>query len=522
MKKFLCLFQALLLLWSCEGTFDDPESGAGGFITTEHGMIVLGERLEDPYSVDNVTKAVETLYPTKAGRVRIDPTDYYVRFLPRDRSQYDELVSLGLDLLDHPMDYRIVRDGDYYVDPEVGEESITWQYTVVRSGFDFPEDIRYEILDECYIAEHSSTKASDVDWDAVERESYLLTGNADFLSAESRAGTETAAPKGRIAIVDEAYDTEPVGVAGVKVTCNSFVKIASAFTDEEGYYEIPKSYSTDIRYRIVFKNQKGFAIGFNLVLVPASVSTLGKNSPKGVSVVIDSKSDRKLFDRCAVNNAAFDYYERCKSGAGMSPPPSDLRIWLFHRLSRSSTVMMQQGAVIDKSLVADYLGEYSSILKMFLPDVTLGLKDKEFDYQAIYSQTLHQLAHSGHFSLCGKDWWDNYVKFLLTSFVTSGWVAYGVGTEDGAGYAEIAEMWAFYVQTLLTRERYGDSVSPYGTSFWFHPQIFLTLNDRGLDCCKLSLALTPDVADRSVLQERLLALYPEYKSIINQTFLRYL
>ena len=31
-----------------------------------HGMIELGEKLEDPYSVENMTKALRSLYPTKS------------------------------------------------------------------------------------------------------------------------------------------------------------------------------------------------------------------------------------------------------------------------------------------------------------------------------------------------------------------------------------------------------------------------------------------------------------------------
>ena len=39
-----------------------------------HDMIVLGEQLDDPYSVENVKAAVARLYPTKAGRVDVEAT----------------------------------------------------------------------------------------------------------------------------------------------------------------------------------------------------------------------------------------------------------------------------------------------------------------------------------------------------------------------------------------------------------------------------------------------------------------
>ena len=41
----------------------------------------------------------------------------------------------------------------------------------------------------------------------------------------------------------------------------------------------------------------------NLILVQASVSTMGKGSVGGVSLEVTKDSDRSLFTRCVVNNA---------------------------------------------------------------------------------------------------------------------------------------------------------------------------------------------------------------------------
>lgn len=518
---------ALQFIVSCSEKFDD--SGLrGGWSDSEvpHEMIVLGEQLDDPYSVKNVTKAVESLYPSKAGAVKVEPTDYYVRFLPEDESQFDLLVRLGLDLLDHPMDYRIVREGDYYVDPEVGEGRITWQYSVVDRDFVFPTGIRYEILDECYLSDHASdTKAGGyegIDWDAVEKEAYRLTGNEMLLGDNTRAG-ESSSPEGRITILDDRYDTEPVGVAGVKVSCNSFVKIATAYTDESGYYKMKKHFSSSIRYRLVFKNVKGFGIGLNLLLVPASVSTLGKGLPEGRDCLIDTRSDKWLFARCAVNNAGYDYYESCTaSGERMRTPPSNLRIWLLQRMGCSAALMLQQGCLVDGTAVGDFLGDYSSLVKMFLPDVVLGLQGAMKDYATIYSEAMHQFAHASHFLQVGTSYWNRYLRFVLTSSASFGRISYGNGVEDDCGYAGISEMWAFYIQTVLFRERYSDTSVTFGTGYWFYPQIFLYLNDRALGRYKIFKALTEDVCDRETLQDRLLSLYPEEKNLINQAFLRYI
>ena len=273
----------------------DYEYGKG----LPHGKIVLGNRLENPYKTENMTKALVSLYPTKAGRVEVEPTDLYVRFLPVNKQECDELEALGLELVDHPLDYAIAVDGDWYHDPQIPEEDMTWQYAVVPVDFKFPH-IKYEIIDECYInTDISQTKSDGIDWDAVERESYILTGNESYLSDAMTKGSEKVSPSGRITIVDEhANGGKPFGVAGVRVSCNSFVKFDKCYTDRDGYYSMSKKYSSDLRYRLVFQNEKGFAIGLNLILVPASVSTLGKSGPAGVNVTVTKDSDDKLYRRC--------------------------------------------------------------------------------------------------------------------------------------------------------------------------------------------------------------------------------
>lgn len=129
--KFVLAVMGFMAVACNEKGMDDIREDESSTDVVSHEMIVLGKQLEDPYSVGNVTKAIANLYPTKANRVDVTPTDIYVRFLPEDEQQYQYLVDQGYDLMDHPLDYQIVKDGDYYHDPEVDEEGITWQYAVL-------------------------------------------------------------------------------------------------------------------------------------------------------------------------------------------------------------------------------------------------------------------------------------------------------------------------------------------------------------------------------------------------------
>lgn len=531
-RKMICVmrgkFQLLLLMlitMSCGKdeirSLDGVDYGYGRGLS--HEKIVLGGRLENPYRTENITRALLDLYPTKAGRVEVEPTDYYVRFLPADKSELEYLESLGLELMDHPLDYEIAVEGDWYHDPEIPENNVTWQYAVVPVDFDFPAHVEYEIIHECHIVKSSdNTKSDGIDWIEVERQAYVITGNEDMLDEIHTKAAEMTVPSGRITIVDEhANGAKPFGVAGVRVSCNTFVKFDHAYTDRDGYYRMKSKFSSKLRYRLVFKNEKGFAIGLNLILVPASVSTLGTSGAEGVDMTVTAKSDERLFRRCAVNNAAYDYYSRCGAhDMDISLPPDDIRIWIFNGLEASSAVMLHHGAILSNAQISSYLGKFAVLVKFLLPDITLGTEGKK-DYRSIYSTTCHELAHASHFAKVGTEYWNQYIYYIVESFISSGGHTYGDGSGNRAGYCEVGEDWAYFLEAMMFKDRYGGKFPTFGTSYWFNPQIFRYLNERGITVSGIFGVLNQDVTSKSKLKEALITSFPNKKSIIEQVFSRY-
>lgn len=520
------LLPLMLLLGCREEGMPEPDGRRVDVSALSHGMIELGEKLEDPYTVENMREAVASLYPTKAGAIAIKATDLYVRFLPKDEEEYARLLEKGLKLTDHPVDYRIVKEGDYYHDPDLSEEAITWQYAVVSKDFVFPAGIRCEVLDECYLSENDpvTRSGSGIDWEAVEAEAYRLTGNADLIPATRAEGEGASFPAGRITIEDpDAFGGKPYGVAGVQVCCNSFVKFATAYTDRDGYFQMSKKYSSNPRYRLVFKNSAGFSIGLNLILVPASVSTLGTGPAAGLDVHIDAESDGALFRRAVVNNAAYDYIARCASSdLDLKAPPQDLRIWVFKNLTSSSAAMLHHGAFVSgNELIQRYLGGYSSLLKTFLPDLTIGAKAGDGAFVDLYSAVMHEMAHASHYAQVGNAWWNPYITYVLRSYVTEGRQVYGSGSGEDAGYCEVGEMWAYFMESVLFQDRYGGDLPAFGTSFWFYPQIFRYLYERGMTCADIYKSLKSDVTSRDDLQDALVTLFPGQERTISQVFIRY-
>ena len=177
---------------------------------------------------------------------------------------------------------------------------------------------------------------------------------------------------------------------------------------------------------VVFKNSAGFSIGMNLILIPASVSTLGSGPAAGVDAHIDGESDGTLWRRAVVNNAAYDYIARCESSdLDIKAPPQDLRIWIFKDLTCGSAPMLHHGAFIEgNGLLQKYLGGYMSLLKVFLPDITIGAKTGDGAFADLYSAVMHEMAHASHYAQVGNNWWTPFITYVIRSYVTEGKQAY--------------------------------------------------------------------------------------------------
>jgi len=178
----------------------------------DEGQIVLGQKLEDPYSLKNIEQAYSNLKSSNSGAPDIDltPTHKYLRFLPNDDKEWNVLKSdENLVLYDFPMDYEIINRGTFYHDPSVPKDAITWQYCVVPIEYTIP-NVHYELMYEVFIPEINDNKNSSalnqflLD---LEHESVKLTGNLpkDEGSLKGTKGLLPSkwTPKGKIKVWDD-------------------------------------------------------------------------------------------------------------------------------------------------------------------------------------------------------------------------------------------------------------------------------------------------------------------------------
>lgn len=217
MRKIKFLFGAILstalIFKSCNKeeiqTADNTKLSENIYNTigVPDGMMKLGKKLENPYSLSNMKKAFALTSRLKSSAVNLQPTHLYVRFLPETTEEMAILVEdTLLKLYDYPFDYEIIKDGQYYHDPSIPLDKFTWLYTVVKPDYVFPK-VKYEILEEIYIPKESEEEA--------ELKSFAITGNLPDGNLKSMMMSKYK-PSGQITLQDNSNNTEP-GLRNVQI-----------------------------------------------------------------------------------------------------------------------------------------------------------------------------------------------------------------------------------------------------------------------------------------------------------------
>ena len=150
------------------------------------GKMVIGEKLKNPYSVQNMHKAYNNLRTDNKlkSAVNIETTHFYVRFRPKSFQELNILTrDTTLHIYDYPLDVEIKRGGTHYHDPSIPRNQITWQYTVVPVDYTFP-NIQHQKLADLFLQEETGKleelKSGSIDyfdWLTLETEALRITGN---------------------------------------------------------------------------------------------------------------------------------------------------------------------------------------------------------------------------------------------------------------------------------------------------------------------------------------------------------
>lgn len=481
--KFFVLIGILLFAVSCQ---KDDEIIPVETITTNtefssDGMVVLGEKLEDPYSVPNMNKAYESLKAqgllTSVKQEPITATHLYVRFLPKNETELTLLYDdKSLDLFDYPLDYEIKEQGSYYHDPDIPEGEHTWLYTSVSVSYNFP-NVAYEIIEECYIPEDSGEKNNFAA--LMEYESFKLTDNLTEEESTKGLFPPLVEPNGQLRV----HDTEKgnIGISKVKIRVSRFTKIKSAYTDANGNYNIDLGFRYSPSYSVIFQNETGFRVWGNWYYLGIATWNFGLHSNYGYSPIIYPSQTPWLF--ATINNGTYYYRETICPRYGVTKPASDLKIWALRfesmGLSGGAAAPMCQHVEMSVANITMFmlaetpsLGSslFPSIISNVLPDIFVVVG--EHDTRLCYVSLFHELSHASHFEQVDDSYWMSFVTATATH------IGYGDGTGPNDGYIGVSEMWGDYFgHNVCCKDYFGYTLNWIPDYEWIDPGILMRLHD---------------------------------------------
>lgn len=438
------------------------------------GMMVLGEQLKNPYSIENMNEAKTRL--VSLGIIEdfeIVPNKWYVRFLPEDTLQVEALDSdTTLMLFDHPLDYEILEYGTYYHDPSINDTMPTYQYTVVDPGYEIP-GISYDAIEELFVmdpdlAEEVDYPIDTTTWNLLEDEALLITGNLEedgdggYKSTQKR---KKWAPSGKIQVEEQSHewvgapDHEVwtlnshglVPLRKCKVRARRWFTWKSTYTASDGTFKMGGKFKGSVNYSLKFRNP-GYKVTDALGICP------NYNGPKrkgAWNLNISFNANSKSWYRATIINAIYHFREQANN----------------HNIKGYSTVYdIKVRAAFNSDFTSNTIGTFRHYLtpagsKLFGSDVRIQTKfDSRPKYtDDIYDVVMHELGHISHALKSPINW----------IFVS------GIARESWANVVEYYFMLPYYpdyVGGMVDQSR-DDIVGNTPSRDWKYTPFFIDLRD---------------------------------------------
>ncbi len=227
------------------------------------GEMVLGDKIEIPYSIENLKKAFYRLPLETRSSISIEnivTTHYYVRFHPKNEEELSILKNnSNLMLFEFPLDREIIINGTSYHDPSLPDDMPTYQYATIEAGYwenySRTLPVEYEVLIEAYIPDYYDTEAKSFAFDdgmvELMRKAYEMTGHE--YTPETKA--DPWYPEGTI----KAYDNiagRLVPIPSLRVRGIHLLRTVEALTDINGYYKFPNSFKNKTTMKIVWESDR--------------------------------------------------------------------------------------------------------------------------------------------------------------------------------------------------------------------------------------------------------------------------
>ncbi len=186
-------------------------------------------RLENPYSVKNMKKALESLKSNKGKEytnTKINTTHYYIKFTPRNEKEFDILKSDSLLILyNHPLDVKeLIIPKTVAINNNLEVPPVMW--CAVTVDHKLPKGCPYKILEDLYIKDEIKIKDDGKQFshnlafeEELVEESMRLTGNLEENTETKSEKKVSWRPAGTIKSWDDNITATGsfIGVEGVEV-----------------------------------------------------------------------------------------------------------------------------------------------------------------------------------------------------------------------------------------------------------------------------------------------------------------
>jgi hypothetical protein len=406
--KNLLLLALLSLIASCNN--DPISTEETNTVREKDYYLKLGKKLENPYSVKNMKRALDSVKSkmtiSKTAKSTsdfdIETSHLYVKIEPKNATE-EALVKkdTSQNFFDYPLDY----DFSEEVLKEIGTNNpdiIGSYYVAVPKDYVFPEGIKTEVLEELYIPEQdpyfdNATETGKVSKSTISSkedllgnlliEAFKLTHNEAQLGLQSTTTGKSSwwifgkrwRPNGKITMFDNSLGRD-VPVEGAQVLIRQWFTVDSGITDVNGNFSTG-TVRGEARYILQWERQH----------YDIRNDTFGQAETRGPSKKNESWifniTNPKDIHFAMVHRAAHHYYY--KDIKGLRRPPFDGEMPTRTKI-----------AAIDKTDKGFY-GDFSFWrgLGGILPNIRIYQRDNCQDY---YGTTIHELAHSSHWKMA---WW---------------------------------------------------------------------------------------------------------------------
>ncbi len=255
----------------------------------------------------------------------------------------------------------------------------------------------------------------------------------------------------------------------------------NAFTDDNGYYQIPWRFTVGTIMGTMAKNQRVNVKPFDthggwvataliqaLVVGPVHIHGWVNSCTMRYDVNIDFTSHKQNKYWAQILNAYAFAEDYCNSD-GINTAPKGMICyahWAGVDFGSASTPLMGHityGGLTLEAVLNNAMGgnvniprDYPNLFNAMtgiLPDMTVKVSHNEpFYYNSRLAQTLfHELGHASQYFKVGQAW---YYRLMVESVLSGG--GYGTPGQRDWGITQVAESWTEFVGTEYARRRYGD------------------------------------------------------------------